>query len=343
MSFSLLQNMKDMYFHREDYNEKINEVLKGYMHRLFYHSEMDQQDIKDKCKNVNSPAKRLRKNPTAAPILESIPHGDIFLSLLASSHKEINPDDSDEVVDIAKCLEQKVEVEIRSYQVYCEEVKMEHLLELCGTQKYFKSREKLDKDESFHLAVKLRDANNLRQYFDVLKFWKLIGSQRWPRLSTLAILLLVKPSHNGFQERVFSKGRYKDGWLQKRQHKDSNEISVLEAVNEAFMLNKDFFQTLKDVEKTDRKENKQVINKFFERNTDDDHTDIAELSLLLNENNYVRAGSDDDSTVSFNSTNSTDASVEDMRNRLNRLEDGLSSDDESCKESCESEPDSDDE
>ena len=69
------------------------------------------------------------------------------------------------------------------------------------------------------------------KFFDVLKWFRELGSQRFPRIATAAAFVLAKPFHNGFQERVFSTGTYRDSNLKRRQKENTFELTVLDSLN----------------------------------------------------------------------------------------------------------------
>ena len=76
------------------------------------------------------------------------------------------------------------------------------------------------------------DGHYANKYFDLLKWWELFGSKRWPCLGLAASIVLGKPSHNGFQERVFSRGTYFDDPLKQRLKEESYERAVLNSLNQ---------------------------------------------------------------------------------------------------------------
>ena len=57
------------------------------------------------------------------------------------------------------------------------------------------------------------------------------GHLRFPKVAVAASIVLGKPYHNGFQERVFSTGTWSDGKLKQRMTSDNLELSVLDKVN----------------------------------------------------------------------------------------------------------------
>jgi hypothetical protein len=49
--------------------------------------------------------------------------------------------------------------------------------------------------------------------------------------SICALIVLAKPIHNGFQERVFSRGTFTDDQLQRNMKESTFECAILEAIN----------------------------------------------------------------------------------------------------------------
>ena len=63
-----------------------------------------------------------------------------------------------------------------------------------------------------------------------MDWWK-IKETTYPELAVGACIVLGKPTHNAFQERVFSRGTYTDSKLRKQLKEESFEKSVLNSVN----------------------------------------------------------------------------------------------------------------
>ena len=81
----------------------------------------------------------------------------------------------------------------------------------------------------------IKDAFYTYKYFDILEWWKKFGNKQWPELASAAAILIGKPTHNGFQERVFSRGTYKDCKLKQRLNEHSFEMSVLNSINSGLL------------------------------------------------------------------------------------------------------------
>ena len=96
-------------------------------------------------------------------------------------------------------------------------------------------------------------------------WWQKFGKKDFPQLYLGAMLILAKPSHNGFQERIFSLGNYRDSRLTKRRHEDNFEMGVLEHANVAMM---EKFEDYNNHQKSAAKEPvevepKNLIESFF--------------------------------------------------------------------------------
>ncbi|MCU0338120.1 MAG: hypothetical protein MUF12_09730, partial [Sediminibacterium sp.] len=131
-----------------------------------------------------------------------------------------------------KCLQLKTKIsqQVDNYIFYCsQKMNVQEDLDAkfgYGNQKY--------KSDSFNGKVQreligddIKDAYYTYKYFDILEWWKNFGYKQWPELATAAAILIGKPTHNGFQERVFSRGTYKDCKLKQRLNEHSFEMSVL--------------------------------------------------------------------------------------------------------------------
>ena len=91
---------------------------------------------------------------------------------------------------------------------------------------------KLQDEKRHALKInKYKDVQYIARLFNVFKWWRESGSANYPKLATAARIILVKPYHNGYQERVFSRGTYADGVLRKCILENHYEMRVLESLN----------------------------------------------------------------------------------------------------------------
>jgi hAT family C-terminal dimerisation region len=93
--------------------------------------------------------------------------------------------------------------------------------------------------------------------FDVLHWWKTIGMTVYPKLALAAPIILGKPAHNGYQERVFSIGKYCDNTLRNKMKPNNFEMRVLDTVNRFNDGIDSFQQIAKSTEPT------KFVNNFF--------------------------------------------------------------------------------
>ena len=67
--------------------------------------------------------------------------------------------------------------------------------------------------------------------FDLMKWWRGFGKEKYNKLYISASILLAKPAHNGYQEWVFSIGTYCNGPLRQKLKPDNFEMRVLDSIN----------------------------------------------------------------------------------------------------------------
>jgi hypothetical protein len=126
-------------------------------------------------------------------------------------------------------LENSLQVSFLQYKKYCEELNIADYYNNYGNEEYKKQVKKdlkeFDNDNTTFLSIL-----TLIKYSDVTLFWQ-DRKKDFPELAIAAGIVLGKPTHNAFQERVFSKGSYMDTKLKKRTSEDTFEINVLNACN----------------------------------------------------------------------------------------------------------------
>jgi hypothetical protein len=127
-------------------------------------------------------------------------------------------------------LKSNIESEVESYVQYClqlnllEEIK-DNPTDEC--KKYMPSTSKGDK----RIELKL---TTYHKYFDVLLWWKK-KQDKFAYMGKVVPIIMGKPTHNGFQERVFSRGTYKDDALRTRIKESNFEMSVLNSLNHGYV------------------------------------------------------------------------------------------------------------
>jgi len=131
------------------------------------------------------------------------------------------------------------EREVLSYVQYCKNIDEHQLSALLFTFPYCNLDELGKYDESkrfvFHPKVKKQLLNtnirSLAMLFDVMEYWKVEGSIKFPTIGILAAITLAKPYTNAQQERDFSTATYFDGKLMQRQKTSTLEERFLCRVN----------------------------------------------------------------------------------------------------------------
>jgi glycyl-tRNA synthetase beta subunit len=124
-------------------------------------------------------------------------------------------------------LLEKIKNMMKVYRVECKKIKMVAYLEENGNDLY---KSMVTKKTVDHNRIKFGDALYISKFFDAAKWW-MKHESKYPELAMGASILLGKPSHNAFQERVFSRGTYSDTRLRKRLKEEYFEMSVMNAVN----------------------------------------------------------------------------------------------------------------
>jgi hypothetical protein len=140
------------------------------------------------------------------------------------------------------------------------------------------------------------------KYFDVLTGWRV-------NAGVAAAIVLGKPTHNAFQERIFSMGTHKDTRLRNRLKEDGFEMSVLNAVNDKDLVSNE--ETIKIISKDlerfalskQREEEQKSIQfiRYLEKRSE-------EADIIDNSNEDYENESDniDDEEKSVASDNSSD-------------------------------------
>ena len=126
-------------------------------------------------------------------------------------------------------LMENIKVQIEEYIRYCKALSIEEFLEEYGNDDYRLDKKKGKINEK--KLVRYEDALYANTYFDLGMWWNVYGKNNFAYLVPGAAIMLGKPTHNAFQERVFSWGTYADGNLKKRMKESNFEMAVLNALN----------------------------------------------------------------------------------------------------------------
>jgi hypothetical protein len=124
-------------------------------------------------------------------------------------------------------LKTKIKSSMDEYKLYCKSIIMSTYLEENGNDNY---QSMVAKNSVEMIRIQSGDALYVSKFFDVGKWW-MKHETKFPELAMGASIVLGKPTHNAFQERVFSRGTYSDTKLRKRLKEEHFEMSVINAVN----------------------------------------------------------------------------------------------------------------
>lgn len=122
----------------------------------------------------------------------------------------------------------KINQKMKDYREECSELNVSTWLNEHGNDLYQSLKDK--KNGIDYQKIKENNVIYISKFFDVLDWWK-IKETTYPELAVGACIVLGKPTHNAFQERVFSRGTYTDSKLRKQLKEESFEMSVLNSVN----------------------------------------------------------------------------------------------------------------
>jgi hypothetical protein len=179
-------------------------------------------------------------------------------------------------------LRERVKAQLKAYRDFWTNasLNMVTILDEYGNERY-----KLDKKRNkinYTMITLVNCAAYVGKYFDVLGWW-MANNKLYPELAVRACLVLGKPTHNGFQERVFSRGTYQDTKLKKRLKEENFEMSVLNAINNRKVQNlqgmmdfglESLLNEISDADKEMVQEQQaQEIHDFFQRGEDTEEED----------------------------------------------------------------------
>ena len=117
-------------------------------------------------------------------------------------------------------------------------MEIEKEIEICGTT-LSHSMQQQRKTVDYNVA----DPKVFQDVFCLMSWWRMVGSFKFKLLAPVAAIVYGKPSHNVFQERIFSLGTWKDSRLKKLQKEAKFEMEVLESVNVEFTMS-DYYKTI---------------------------------------------------------------------------------------------------
>jgi hypothetical protein len=184
-------------------------------------------------------------------------------------------------------LEEIILEEFIAYRQECAALDIHKYIVKYPSKKYLQMMEKNQTIDEKKISPSFMDIPYITSLSDVTLFWKEMQS-KYCHLSTAALIFLGKPTHNAFQERVFSRGTYTDTKLKKKLTETSFEISVLNAVNNKQL--QDLKETIKDINKKidkdlDKKKKMmqqcKELEKFLEE-SDSDNESVNDNEMIEN-------------------------------------------------------------
>lgn len=192
-------------------------------------------------------------------------------------------------------ISNRIDCSFLDYIDHCKKMDVLEVLKTIGNETYEKEKNTIVAER----ITIMKDVYYCYRYFDVLKWWKFQGSEKCPMLSVAAAIVLGKPTHNGFQERVFSRGTYFDHKLKQRMKESNFEMSVLNSLTTTTVSDCSATLFSHPMPVRDLKENKKMAHQFFEDekncNTIFSSSDIIEVHTTE---------SDEESILAISSTNS---------------------------------------
>lgn len=195
----------------------------------------DESDINSKPSANKSPTKQQREDKMKVDIP---PMKQAFYARFLNQ-KSIVPDESitaTQSIDKESAERKRADIRagihrnVLAYTAECRTASFARLsLEKFGNKLYEKEKDSID---IHRIMPPYKDGHYIYKYFDVTRWWSEDGCRKFPYLALAASIVLGKPSHNGFQERVFSRGTYFDSALKQRMKEENFEKSVLNSLTQ---------------------------------------------------------------------------------------------------------------
>jgi hypothetical protein len=213
-------------------------------------------------------------------------------------------------------LLKKINLKMKDFREECGELDVSAWLNEHGNELYHSLKDK--KNGIDYKKIQENDVVYISKFFDVLEWWK-IKESTYPELAVGACIVLGKPTHNAFQERVFSRGTYTDTKLRKQLKEESFEMSVLNSVNSRTLescsdmiesINSKVYSDAMDKKKKDELMAEEVANFIATRDQEpkfdieiveiDDTVNKDEVISVCSEHTYDYDLDDDDDDEVFN-------------------------------------------
>ncbi len=198
-----------------------------------------------------------------------------FLKQRIETENVASTNNHDKIDKKKKDLRNRIELSIEKYRDDCRKMCMATYLTENGNELY---KMMLAKNKIDHGRIKKWDVLYISKFFDAVKWWQ-DNEKQYAEISAAASILLGKPTHNGFQERVFSRGTYSDTKLRKRLKEEHFEMSVLNAINGKQI--DELYDLMKPTIMEKEMERQELLKDFLEkRSKEPDLTKVGEVSSL---------------------------------------------------------------
>lgn len=186
------------------------------------------------------------------------------------------------VINKQNVLRRKIAAMMVTYKDECKKIKMASYLEENGNDLYKSMVAKKTIDRK---KIQAKDPLYVSKFFDAAKWWMKHEIQ-FPELAMGASIMLGKPSHNAFQERVFSRGTYSDTKLRKRLKEEHFEMSVMNAVNNKLI--DDIFHIMQPAIMRKERDRQQEMKLFLEKRKNElDFSEVTEKDVDFDEDGNV--------------------------------------------------------
>jgi hypothetical protein len=288
--------MDEANFSQEQIEEQIGDATKFIMElfdekhlatpdtaRVFDVEEADvNSDVNPLKRKATSPngksSKELLKDMVVDPMMKGFYERMAQRSLRAQA---VNTEKSVEQVNRERYKAEIIELikkDVEKYIRHCQGPRfIKNALAVYGNEKYRNPNSTFDGNR---VADIMMDGHYAHKFFDVTRWWSEEGHRLFYYVSKAASVFIGKPSHNGFQERVFSRGTYFDSALKQRLKEENFEKAVLNSLTQTKVLEYKKAMNWEEVEIKDEEVQLEVDN--FYRKEDTGRSDIFQPSDLVN-------------------------------------------------------------
>jgi hypothetical protein len=150
---------------------------------------------------------------------------DFLVQIMKQRRQNENGITNDDQTGVQQRVEQILEKELDGYFTYIAGIDYVDLIRQFPSDKY--NEKTFNQDQ----VTLVKDPIYTARMFDVFAWWRVLGRNRFKFLEVCALIVLGKPIHNGFQERVFSRGTFTDDQLRRKMKESTFECAILEGIN----------------------------------------------------------------------------------------------------------------